>query len=155
MINVQRQSAFSLVEVTLAIGIVSFALLAILALVPVGMKSGSEAIDATHTSLIGQDAQNRVRSTVTNTTFASANDISSAWFYDRDGGFVGTAITFNAFYRADATIHKDWGVNASPSNVDATLLRPVTVQVRWPVNTSNGNPLGNNETSFTFYVRRP
>ena len=155
MINIQRQRAFSLVEVTLAIGIVSFALLAILALVPVGMKSGSEAIDATHTSLIGQDTQNKVKSTVTSTTFSGSTDISSTWFYDREGVFVGTDVASNSFYRADATIHKDWGANASPSNVDATLLRPVTVKVRWPVNTSNGNPLGNNETSFTFYVRRP
>ena len=150
----KRKTAFSLVEVTLALGIVAFALLAILALVPVGMKSGSEAIDATHTSLIGQDTQNRVKSTVTNTTFTLANDLPSTWFYDHEGVFLGTTTSSNAFYRADATIRKDWGTNASPPNVDATVLRPVTVQLAWPVNPSTGNPVGNNTYSFTFYVRK-
>lgn len=147
--------AFSLVEVTLAIGVVAFALLAILALVPVGMKSGSEAIDATHTSLLGQDSQNRIKSSVTSATFTAAADVNSTWFYDRDGVFLGTAATPNAFYRADAIIHKDWGANAPPPNVDATVLRPVTVQVGWPLNPTTGTPVGNNTTSFTFYVRRP
>ena len=59
------------------------------------------------------------------------------------------------FYRADAIIHKDWGANAPPPNVDATVLRPVTVQVGWPLNPTTGTPVGNNTTSFTFYVRRP
>src|SRR5438309_1203287 len=133
-----RRAGFSLVEVTLAIGIIAFALVAILALVPVGMKSGGEAIDATRTSLAAKDAQNRVKSSVTTATFASANDVNLPnWFYDRDGFFLGTAVSVNSFYRIDATIHKDWGTNAPPANVDATALRPATLQLRWPVNTSN------------------
>jgi len=154
MRKLKRKNAFSLVEVTLSLGIMAFALLAILALVPVGMKSGSEAIDATHASLIGQDTQNRIQGTVTNTTFTSANDLPSTWFYDHEGVFLGTTTSSNAFYRADATIRKDWGTNASPPNVDATVLRPVTVQLAWPVNPSTGNPVGNNTYSFTFYVRK-
>jgi uncharacterized protein (TIGR02598 family) len=151
----ERQSAFSLVEVTLALGIIAFALIAILGLVPVGMKSSGEAIDATHTALIGQDVQKRVKRIAVSTTFTSGTDVSSIWFYDHDGAFLGTATSATAFYRADTTIHKDWGANASPPNVDATLLRPVTAQVRWPVNAASGNPMGTNSTSLTFYVRRP
>lgn len=151
-----RRAGFSLVEVTLAIGIIAFALVAILALIPVGMKSGGEAIDATRTSLAAKDAQNRVRSSVTSATFASTSDVNlPPWFFDRDGVFLGTSVSNNVFYRADATIHKDWGSNVPPPNVDATILRPATLQLRWPLNTSNGNPLGNNNASFTFYVRRP
>src|SRR2546423_4274986 len=91
--NLMRQkiSAFSLVEVTLALGIIAFALISILALVPVGMKSSGEAIDATHTALIGQDIQKRVKSTAISTTFSANNDVNSIWFYDRDGFFLGTA----------------------------------------------------------------
>lgn len=151
----QRSPGFSLVEVTLALGVVGFALVAILALVPVGMKSGGEAIDATHTSLIGQDIQKRVKSSAVSATFTSTSNVNGTWFYDHDGVFVGTSTSSTAFYRADTTIYKDWGANPSPPNIDATLLRPVTAQLRWPVNTSTGTPLGSNSTSFTFYVRRP
>jgi uncharacterized protein (TIGR02598 family) len=153
---VRTKRGFSLVEVTLAIGIIAFALLAIVALIPVGVKSGGEAIDATRTSLAAKDAQNRVKSSVTSTIFASATDaVLPTWYYDREGIFLGTAVSSNAFYRVDATIHKDWGGNASPPNVDATVLRPTTLQLRWPLDTSNGAALGNNNASFTFYVRRP
>src|ERR1039457_6141659 len=85
----QKQYAFSLVEVTLSIGIIAFALLSIFALIPVGMNSGREAIDATHTSLIAQDLQNRVKSSITSTTFSSTSDVPlGPWFYNRDGVFV-------------------------------------------------------------------
>jgi type II secretory pathway pseudopilin PulG len=42
---IQNSSGFSLVEVTLAIGIVSFALLAVVALLPVGLKSVKSATE--------------------------------------------------------------------------------------------------------------
>jgi len=151
----RKTSGFSLVEVTLAIGIIAFALLAILGLVPVGMKSGGEAIDATHSALIGKEAQSRTQASVTPATFGSAADITlPTWYYDHDGTFIGTTVTATSFYRADATIRASWGTNVPP-NIDATVLRPVTLDLRWPVNTSNGNPLGSNAKSFTFYVRRP
>jgi uncharacterized protein (TIGR02598 family) len=149
------RSGFSLVEVTLTLGIIAFALISILALVPIGMKSSGEAIDATHTALIGQDVQKRVKSTVVSTTFAANSDVAGIWFYDRDGFFLGTATSATAFYRANTIIHKDWGANAPPANVDATLLRPVTVQLRWPIDPATGNPLGTSAAPFTFYVRRP
>ncbi len=152
----RNRNGFSLVEVTLAIGVIAFALIALLGLLPVGMKSGAEAIDATHVSLIGVDSGNRVKNAVTSVIFASASDTTlPTWFYNRDGAYVGTTVTTDSYYRADATIHKDWGANPSPPNVDATTLRPATVQVRWPINTSNGNALGSSGGSFTFYVRRP
>ena len=153
----QKRAAFSLVEVTLAIGIIAFALIAILGLIPVGLKSGGEAIDATRTSLAAKDAQNRVKSSVTSATFAGTADIAlPAWFYDREGVFVDTAVNGfgNVVYRADATIKGSWGANAPP-NVDANVMRPVTLQLRWPVKPSDGSPLGNNNVSFAFYVRKP
>jgi len=151
----QKTSGFSLVEVTLALGIIAFGIVAILGLIPVGMKSGSEAIDATHSALIGKEAQSRTQSSVTSATFGSAADITlPTWYYDRDGTFIGTTVTANSFYRADATIRASWGANAPP-NINATVLRPVTLELRWPVNISNGNPLGSNASAFTFYVRRP
>ncbi len=62
--EMKRQSGFSLVEVTLAIGVIAFALVAIFALIPVGLSSSREAIDDTTTSLITQDIFNRVKAEV-------------------------------------------------------------------------------------------
>jgi hypothetical protein len=86
--------AFSLVEITVAIGVIAFALVAILGLLPIGMKSGREAIDATRTSLIAQDVCDRVHaSMVSNDQFSqfyfgpySKNPpLASFFFYTSDG----------------------------------------------------------------------
>ena len=58
--TVSRRFAFSLIEVVLALGIVSFALVAILGLLSVGLDSSRESIDDTAVTLLGQDAYNRV-----------------------------------------------------------------------------------------------
>lgn len=153
----RRQSGFSLVEVTLAIGIIGFALLAIFALIPVGLNSARDSIDTTHTTLIAADVQNRVKSTVTSALFAATTNTTSTWFFTREGVYIDTATSglTNAFYRADVVIHGTWGANAPPPNTDETVLRPVTVQLRWPLNPANGNPIGSSGTSLTFYVRKP
>lgn len=150
----RKTSGFSLVEVTLALGIAGFALIAIFGLLPVGTKSGADAIDATRISFIAQDAQNRLRATVTYSMFATSNDVAATWYYDRDGIFLGANSSANAIYRVDCTIHGTWGSAAPPSTLDESVLRPVTVQIRWPLNTS-GTPLGKNSNSYAFYVRRP
>jgi uncharacterized protein (TIGR02598 family) len=148
-------AGFSLVEVTIAIGIIGFAFIAIVGLLPVGTRSGADAIDATRTALIAKDVQVRARSSVGYTMFSSTNDVAlPTFFYDREGNYVGNTVTGSSVYRADTTIHGNWSSNV-PANVDATVLRPVTVQLLWPVDVSSGNHLGSNAASFTFYVRRP
>ena len=152
----RSRSGFSLVEVTLAIGIIAVALVAIMALIPVGLNSSRDAIDATRSSLIGQDVQTRVKSSVTSATFLGSSDVKlPPWFYDRDGVFVD--VTANGYssvvYRAEAIIHSTW--NAAPPNVDATVLRPVTVSLGWQINPTTHSVVGNSATSFTFYVRKP
>jgi len=152
----RRDTGFSLVEVTLSIGIIAVALVAIMALVPVGLNSGRDAIDATRSSLIGQDVQARVKGSITSATFLGSSDVTlQPWFYDRDGVLVD--VTANGYsaavYRADAIIHSTW--KAAPPNVDATVLRPVTVTLGWPINPTTHFAVGNSATSFTFYVRKP
>jgi uncharacterized protein (TIGR02598 family) len=151
----RERSGFSLVEVTLAIGIIAFALVAIMALIPVGLNSRRDAIDATHSSLIGQDAQTRVKSSVTSATFLGGDAPLPPWFYNRDGVFVDVAANgySTVVYRTDAIIHGTW--NSALPNVDATVLRPVTVNLGWPVNPTTHSVVGNSATSFTFYVRKP
>src|SRR5437762_2962412 len=112
----QKRRAFSLVEVTIAIGVIGFALIAVLALIPVGMKSSGDSINATHTSLIGADIQNRMRASITNADFPAAPSNPTARtlveYYDQDGAWIDTAsLGMNsAFYRARATLGASWAV---------------------------------------------
>jgi uncharacterized protein (TIGR02598 family) len=89
----RKSQGFSLIEVTLAIGIVAFALIAILGLVPVGLNSGRESIDSTHTPLIAQDVFDRIRGYMTSNDSTNtlsyfgpySPGIASFFFYDSDG----------------------------------------------------------------------
>jgi uncharacterized protein (TIGR02598 family) len=58
-----RQRGFSLVEVTLAIGIVSFAFLAILGLIPIGLQTFRSAIDTSVSAQIFQRVINEAQQT--------------------------------------------------------------------------------------------
>lgn len=152
----KRDGAFSLVEVTLAIGIVGFALLAIFALIPVGLTAGRDSIDATRSSLIAQDLKIRAQVAATSTVFGATSDVAlGPWFYDREGVYVEnpTSNSASVLYRVTGFIHATW--NAAPQNVDATVLRPVTAVLTWPANPSTQNVVGNHSIPFTFYVRRP
>lgn len=146
---------FSLVEVTLAIGVIAFALLAIFSLIPVGLNSARAAIDATHTSLILEDVQNRIQSSITGATFNGSAAVTLNLYYDRNA--VALPGYADALYRADATIAGAWGANPPPPNVDSNYLRPVSIQIGWPVDASSGAIVGNNAARVTasFYVRRP
>lgn len=88
----KKPAGFSLVEVALSLGIIGFALVAILALVPVGLRSGRDSVDATRTSLIAQDVVNRVRASLDSNDSTSqfyfspyASEIASFFFYTLDG----------------------------------------------------------------------
>ena len=56
-------SAFSLVEVVLALGVTSFALLSMVALIPLGLTEAREATDSTTESQIVQYARNEIEMT--------------------------------------------------------------------------------------------
>ncbi len=75
--------AFSLVEVVLAIGVASFTLLGMVALLPIGLKTAKEAADATTQSQIVQYCRNQLELT----PFAN---LSTAWtsqtlYFDNQG----------------------------------------------------------------------
>jgi uncharacterized protein (TIGR02598 family) len=171
MIEPKPSAAFSLIEITVAIGVISIALLAILGLVPIGMKSGREAVDATRTSLIAQDVFNRVRASTMSNDPASQHyfgayptDVASFFFYTAEGArtgellrvqypndkpqFYGNIKTASDFYRAKVTV----GVFDQSVFRSATDPRHVTtgttpnllsaiVEVTWPVNQNDGSAI--------------
>lgn len=70
---------FSLVEVTIALGIVGFAAVTVMALVPVGLKSLRNSIDQTVVSQIGQ----QISSDILQTPFSQAEGFTN--YYDNEG----------------------------------------------------------------------
>jgi uncharacterized protein (TIGR02598 family) len=114
MMTKRRINAFSLIEVTLAIGVIAFALVAILGLLPVGMRSGREAMDATRTSLIAQDVVTRLRASL------QSNDSSSQFYFAPYA--TGTASFF--FYTSEGTRTSDGSRTGELLKVQAPSDQP-------------------------------
>jgi type II secretory pathway pseudopilin PulG len=56
-----KPTAFSLVEIALALGVIALALVAIFGLIPVGLNASRDATNDTQTTMISEDVYNRVR----------------------------------------------------------------------------------------------
>ncbi len=176
----RNRAGFSLIEVTLAIGVIAFALVAILGLIPVAQNSAHEAADATKTSLVGQDVFARVRASLNSaTTFANPSAFPNpptgpSFYYTNEGIFFSNAANLSASLNAaklngeplpNYAVTVIVGANfANPlPNVNNNYLKPVVVKVGWPLD-SNASILGptvagvqpNAERkTFTFFIRKP
>jgi len=148
----KRCGAFSLIEVTLALGVVAFALVAILGLVPVALRSAKDATEDTRVSLIAQDIAVRSRALFSS---SSALSPSTNWWYDNEGRFIDQSSGANfadAFFRVGVV---GGDLATYPTNVSGSTLRAVNVTVAWPVNTEDGNVIAPaaNGASFPMYFR--
>ncbi|MEI9998878.1 MAG: Verru_Chthon cassette protein B [Verrucomicrobiota bacterium] len=77
-----RRAAFSLIEVVLALGVTSFALLSMVALIPMGLTTAREASDATTEAQIVQFARNEIELT----SFSNLGAWSGATgYFDNEG----------------------------------------------------------------------
>ncbi len=161
----QRRIAFSLVEVVLALGITSFALIAILGLLTVGLDTSRDSIDDTVVSLLGQDAYTRVRADVAklyNQTTPTTPPFTQSYYYDRDGRFVADPANNPTFYQVSASVGP---LNAPPPNLSPANSSPrfpddhpllgATLAVRWPVASPSGSPAGKAKSTFTFLLGKP
>ncbi len=161
--------AFSLVEVVIAMAVAAFALVAILALLPMGLQSANSAVGDTRSSMIAQDVALRLRSNLGTLTSTGAtptagtvfSKLATTNYYDANGYFLGSVYT-NALYRVDATrdVLKSYPQNTDPSKQDAnnaysSQLEAAVVTVGWPVITSTGSLTAGNPTTntYTFYLR--
>lgn len=139
--NLPRR-AFSLVEVVLALGVISFAIVAILGMVPTALQTGHSAQDETRATQIAQTIFSALASQAstnfTNIQFpladgsnpnlsASSSPTSPNLYVDNNGKIIATA--------AGATYAITLSTNATPagfSPADAGLASQVTVSVAWP-----------------------
>lgn len=142
------QNAFSLVEVVLALGVISFAIVAILGVFPIGLTTGHSAQDETRAPQIAQMILSSIASqastqfnnvqiplpgnqTVSVDLTSSASPTTPSLYADNNGQLANAAS--NATYAV--TIITD---NA-PAGFDTGYANKVTVVVAWPANAAPAN----------------
>lgn len=133
---------FSLVEVVLALGVISFAIVAILGVLPVGLQTGHSAQDETRAAQIAQAILASIASQAPNqfdNVQVQLNDDQNSTvpfhlgatetvtlYGANDGKLVPTPAT--AAYTIIVT------TNSSPTGFDPGYASQVTVRVIWPAN---------------------
>jgi uncharacterized protein (TIGR02598 family) len=155
-------SAFSLVEVSMALGIAAFCLVTIFALLPVGLNSNKAAIEQTNAmnviSAVAADLRATPASsgTATSPLFgisvppqpapgAGAGTIytSGTYYFGIDGQCSGTSTSTNSRYKLQAWL-------TSPSNIKTNTLAKAVTKARllmtWPALASSTNASGYVET---------
>ena len=142
----RARSGFSLIEVTLALGVAAFCLLAVFGLLPIGLKTQRFAIEQTAATRIVSATVSDLRSTPRTATISSlfsisipANTAPSSYtsYFDTEG-HVSSAISAGSRYRLTITFTPN--ITGGRGATFAHLL------VSWPAAASVTNANGTAET---------
>ncbi len=140
--SVHGAAAFSLVEVTLALGIAAFCLIAVFGLMPVGVQTNRNATSQTAaTNVIAAvvaDLRATPRTSATSSQFAITFGTAKTLYFDGAGQFT-TSLSANSRYQINVTF---------PSS--PTGLRYADVKVTWPAAATSANASGSVETFAAF-----
>ncbi|HZS18342.1 MAG TPA: Verru_Chthon cassette protein B [Candidatus Udaeobacter sp.] len=135
-------AAFSLVEVTLALGVAAFCLIAVFGLMPVGVQTNRNATSQTAaTNIIAAvvaDLRATPKTTNTSTQFSITFGTNRTLYFDGAGQFSTTSGP-NSRYQLNVT----W--NSAPSG-----LRYADFNVTWPASASPSNASGSVEMFAAF-----
>jgi uncharacterized protein (TIGR02598 family) len=138
-------SSFSLIEVTLALGVVSFALLALFGLLPVGLKENQNSTSQTAATSIATaliaDLRATPKANPTSGRFGITFDIPKTLYVDSEGNFSIT-LTPTARYRATVTFP------ASPPGAKSATF--ANIKVTWPAAAAVTNVSGTCEMFAAF-----
>jgi uncharacterized protein (TIGR02598 family) len=146
---VRSKAAFSLVEVTLALGIAAFCLIAVFGLMPVGVQTNRNATSQTAATNImaAVVADLRATSTTTNTSSQFAITFGTnrcavgcsqpPLYFDGAGQFT-TALGPNSRYQLNVTWYGSTG------------LRYADLKVTWPAAATTANATGSTEILAAF-----
>lgn len=129
-----RSQAFSLVEVTLALGIISFGLIAIMGLVPKGLGIVKESADEAAALNILSAVSSDLQCVGSNTTASVSYQIpvqsvnSGKGYFDSDGNWLGNSATVSSDVPSDAVYALSWTIQArSLQSPPAAFL-----SISWP-----------------------
>jgi uncharacterized protein (TIGR02598 family) len=133
-------AGFSLVEVTLSLGVMAICLLSVLGLLPIASQTNRLAAADTAAASIGSavlaDIRATPRAAATSPQFAVPFSANSVLFFDAEGQATST-LNDNSIYRAEVT----FPINSSGAGA-ATF---VYVKVSWPAAASPANAAGRTE----------
>jgi uncharacterized protein (TIGR02598 family) len=149
--------AFTLVEVMIAVAVVTMGIVAVLGLIPVSLKSARDAADNTLAATIVQDIFTGVRSTFmtysTNTMSSTSVDLSTipsgtvrsdTLYFDIAGNQINAAGP-DSYYEVDLTYVRQY---------DLPTLYRATAVVTWPAHASGVTPSSLPGSTFVTEVAR-
>ncbi len=165
---------FTLVEIVIAIGVISVAALALVGLLSVGLDAAREAKEETACGLVARyvysdletdaiSAEDPSASVVSPFNPASlSSGFSKRYYFTQDGIFLGNALpatpdaTRPPFFLADAAIASPPGALAAGvanQGVSPKELRAVALSIKWPVLAGTGTVSATARTSdFSFLI---
>src|SRR5262245_18920339 len=138
-----KSSAFSLVEVTLALGVAAFCLIALFGLIPVSMQTNRNATSQTAATSIIAGVEADLRATPTANATSAQFGITfgtNATLYFDGAGQATTLLTTNSRYQLNVT----WN-NAPPTGSQYADLK-----VTWPATATVANATRSTEMFAAF-----
>jgi uncharacterized protein (TIGR02598 family) len=136
-----RTGAFSLVEVTLALGVAAFCLIAVFGLLPVGVQTNRNAASQTAGTNIIAAVVADLRTTPTTNPISSQFGITfgtDATLYFDSAGQFSTSLDSNSRYQLNVT----WS--------GSSALRYADLKVTWPAPATPANASGSAEIFAAF-----
>lgn len=130
----KQKAAFTLVEVVLALGVVAFAFVPIIGLLPVGLDMSRKAIDATVEAQIAQELTTQAQQTdfsvlisgSASTNFAGGSPSPS--YFDNLGNATTATSQTGAVYEAGIIVTGSTSLPGSP-NITTQRLATVTIYI--------------------------
>ncbi len=122
----RRSGGFSLVEVTMAIGIVSFAFLTTLGLIPTGLKTFRSAIDTSVGGQIFQRVINEAQQTDFDTLVGS---VPAVRYFDDQGNELDSGLASKAIYHVNTRILPSTALTTTGTAASNASIATITVQI--------------------------
>lgn len=130
-----RPNGFSLVEMAVAIGLIAFALMALIGLMTVGISTSKESEADFRTVVIAEKVFQSVRFELSTkalfetppSPWAGSPPSREYWF--NDNGEVVEAADLSRYFRAQVALTSPAQI---PSNVDGKMLKAITIEIAWP-----------------------
>lgn len=148
-----NRSGFSLVEVVIALGVMSFALLPLVALLPVGLRTAQDSMDTTVIASISQQVRGHLQQIPFTSGAGSINDLASTsqdLYFTMEGvKTTSGSLTSPAYYKATFSVNDSAAPGAS---FDQNNARTITVKLYYPLAT---NPTKPKKVFSLFVARQP
>ena len=138
------RNSFSLVELTLALGVAAICLISVFGLLPVGLKANHNAISqsasASIIAAVVADMRATPKASTTSTQYGVTFGTTKTVYFDNEGG-IATSVAPNSRYRLDIDF---------PPNPTAGAATFAYLKVTWPAAASPTSATGASEVFVAF-----